>query len=211
MKRRNSSPRSICLLASLAGALSCGPVAAEEAMLLYEGILTKFPELNMAKRGSAYQLNLPNLRIRDCDLFVSGLGVDMTVEFENDGPVSTRWLFSATGEFDTIASVVVTDAITMQSTTPAVPQQTFQVRNIPAIGAMQNRHAVMGTISLDGNSNPPPRDYLVTITVVADPPTQTAPGGEIWESNEMDNSSMRCTCKVYRSKNPVVDMRACGT
>ena len=177
------------LIAVLAAGLS---ISTTEACTLWEdkyGLrgncrladLLKEYELVVQFTQPPIQIQLPNLRLDKIKFETVGQQVDLFVDVENAGPRDAR-------DYDVITMVSVIDP---QNPSQLVGSQSFSAR-FPALIAGDEHRGYLGTISLPNRN----QDYDLSVTAMADPPTQALPGGEIWESNEQDNSKME-VCRVY--------------
>ncbi len=156
------------------------------------GDLLKKYELAIQISQPIIQIQLPNLQIDKIKFEIYGREVDVFVDVKNVGTRDAR-------DYDVIAMVSI---INPQNPSQPIGGQAFSTR-FPALVVGDEHRDYLGTIILPDRN----QDYDLSVTGMADPPTQTLSGGEIWESNEQDNSKMEI-CRVY-GPNPDVSVQPC--
>jgi len=115
---------------------------------------------------------LPNLSVaRPADPFVSGNDLNLSVTVRNEGPVPSR-------DFNIKVDVWV------GTTPPASAAFSKTIRTSGGLAAGAETSASIGPVVLPSIAQ---RPVDVLVRVIADPATPTSPGGEIWESDEMNN------------------------
>lgn len=141
-------------------------------------------ELAMDVQVAGPRLQLPNLHVTDVDTFVSGNGVDMEVEVENNGALNNALAFDVT-----VVGTVQNPLNAGQN----AGMTAFPPVSVPglAIGATAARY--VGTIILPNRT----QDWDVCAVAIADPPPSAGPTfGRVLESNESDNMLTAC-CRVF--------------
>jgi hypothetical protein len=130
-------------------------------------------------RGPRIHINLPNLRCRDLSLHLIGDQLQVGVTVENVG-------LARAGACDVVAHIWLS----------ATGQMYHLQTRWPALNAGSVHRLDLGTVQ---NVAP---DQFANVTVIVDPPTAGRPGGEVWESNEEDNT---CTSSIYTTPVPAPD------
>jgi hypothetical protein len=134
----------------------------------------------VSRGGPQLQLYLPNLRCRDVDVHWNGEQMTVEVTVENIG-------YARAGSCDVRADVWLSSA-----------NQTYGLQTrCPALDARSSHTLNVGTILNVDTAQ------FVNVSVIVDPPAQGRPGGEIWESNEEDNT---CANGVYTVLGPVPEI-----
>lgn len=132
-----------------------------------------------------YRIRLANIHLDDCSFDVfGGTGFNLRITLENDGEAKT-------GDFE-----LTTNHIIIGANTPTQNRVT-RVNNIP-IGADVDTNMPPGSSSPTVTDNLPNRtqNWQVGVQVIMDSKTAKRPGGEVWESNEMDNIAF-CGGTIY--------------
>ena len=127
----------------------------------------------LQRRDPPFRIRLPNLRISTCDLNRVGDAVRINVDVINDG-------LGVSGECDLQAVVEVIPPGGLQAPV------TQRVKKLPPGGIHRFRPFHEVPIAGDG--------LFVNVQLTVDPPTAARPGGEVWESDERDNSEF---CGIF--------------
>ena len=132
-----------------------------------------------------YRIRLANIYLDDCSFDVfGGNGFSLRITLENDGEADT-------GEFELTTNHLIIGA------GGSIANRVTRVINVP-LGADVDTVMPDATGSASVTDNLPDRthNWEVVVQVIMDSKTDKRPGGEVWESNEMDNIAF-CSTTIY--------------
>ena len=171
---RRPALRAVVPLAVSSSLAACTVVTVESDFLRRHAV----PPDSLVATWAAQQraaIQLPNLIVRRIEWRRVGPGLELRATIRNDG------------EKDTAGFAVM--ALVRRNTDPTgspclpLPDEAG-LPSAPLLPKQSQRDFYLGAIEHPGSVT------LVT-TVIVDPPTAAAPGGQIWESSELDNVRTR--------------------
>lgn len=118
------------------------------------------------ERAVSTNIKLPNLVVGRLNWIVEGGQAHFRFKVRNDGNAPA-------GAFTAVATVTPRD-------NPGAPPMTFTQRSLDPIPAHAQQDVYMAVINTTS--------FTSDTLVIVDPPTESAPGGEVWEANETDNT-----------------------
>lgn len=140
-------------------------------------------------------LRMPNLTASDVDgTLVGSNAVTISVEIENTGTLNVSSAFE----------VSVLGSVSSPTGGVGIPFIPFPPISIPGLPAGSTAARTVGTVALPNRT----QDWDVCAIATVDPALMGGPAwGNIFETNELDNTKDRC-CRVYGPK-PDTSRRSC--
>ena len=162
--------RAVVSLAVLGSLAACTIVTVESEFLRRHAV----PPDSLVAAWAAQQrasIQLPNLIVRRIEWRRVGPGLELRATIRNDGEKDTAGF----------AVMALVRRNTDPTGSPCLPlPDAAGLQGAPLLPRQSQRDFYLGAIENPGSVT------LVT-TVIVDPPTSAAPGGQIWESSELDN------------------------
>lgn len=143
-------------------------------------------DLDMSANPNPHPFGLANLVVPNAHLRVNGPVVEVSLTVQNAS--SQR----SARPFDAVIVGTVHQPATGAQTGLA---QTLTARGLGPLTPGAARRYYIGLLSLPNRD----QDWDVCVQAQADPPTATAPSGQVIESNESDNGYREC-CRAYGPK-----------